>query len=209
MPEHNRDLHGNVPDQAPAALLLIDVINDFDFPGGDELLQQALPMAQALAKLKRKARERRIPAIYVNDNFGRWRSDFHTQVERCTAANARGRQLVERLLPEPDDYFVLKPKNSGFYSTVLETLLRYLQVRTIILSGLTGDNCVLFTAQDGFLRDYELIVLSDCVASIDADENRHALDQIRDLLKGEVVTSTELDWRHIVGNSTESLIGPF
>src|SRR5438105_7517306 len=80
MPAKNEDLHGNAPDKADVALLLIDVINDLDFPEGDQLLGHALPMARQIAAVKRRAKERGVPVIYVNDNFGRWRSDFHTQV---------------------------------------------------------------------------------------------------------------------------------
>ena len=124
MPAKNPDLHGNAPDNAPVVLLLIDVINDLDFDDGEALLAQAVPMADRLAALKRRLRAARVPAIYVNDNFGRWRSDFRALLAHCQRDGARGRPLVERLLPLDDDYFVLKPKHSGFFSTTLDTLLR-------------------------------------------------------------------------------------
>lgn len=65
MPVKSKDLHGNAPDKAGAALLLIDVINDFEFEGGDALLKLALPVSTKIAELKRRATEARIPAIYV------------------------------------------------------------------------------------------------------------------------------------------------
>src|SRR6476646_1755073 len=108
MPEKNEDLHGNAPDKADVALLLIDVINDLDFPGGDQLLRHALPMAHKIADLKRRARREGVPVIYVNDNFGRWRSDFSAQVRHCLNDAVRGRPVVELLRPGEDDYFVLK-----------------------------------------------------------------------------------------------------
>src|SRR5262245_41448771 len=110
MPARNEDLHGNVPDKAEVALLLIDVINDLDFDAGDQLLKFALPMADTLAQLKRRAKAAGLPVVYVNDNFGRWRSDFNSQVEHCLRDGTRGRPIVERLRPEEDDYFILKPK---------------------------------------------------------------------------------------------------
>jgi nicotinamidase-related amidase len=97
------------------------------------------------------------------------------------------------LVPDEDDYFVLKPKHSGFFSTTLDTLLDYLGVKTLILTGLTGDNCVLFTAHDAYLRDFHLIVPSDCVASIDPAENSHALRQMQRLLKADIRASTTLN----------------
>jgi nicotinamidase-related amidase len=189
----NDDLHGNVPDETDVALLLIDVINDLEFDGGEALLTQALPMAERIAVLKRRAKQAGIPAIYVNDNFGRWQSDFAKLLAHCLADQVRGQPLAERLQPEPDDYFVLKPKHSGFYSTSLDLLLRYLKVTTVILTGLTGDICVLFTANDAYMRDFHLLVPADCVASLHPDENRHALTHMQRVLKADIRPSTALD----------------
>jgi nicotinamidase-related amidase len=194
MPAKNRDLHGNVPDKSEVALLLIDVINDLEFPEGDQLLRHALPMARRTADLKRRARAAGVPAIYVNDNFGRWQSDFNKQVEHCLRGGVRGGPVAELLRPEGDDYFVLKPKHSGFFSTTLDILLEYLQVHTLILTGLAGNNCVLFTANDAYMRDFHLSVPGDCVASNTEEENRHALEQMRKVLKADVRPSAELDF---------------
>ena len=193
MPTKNRDLHGNAPDEASTVLLLIDVINDLEFDGGEALLAAALPMAERLAALKRRARAAGIPAVYVNDNFGRWRSDFRTLLNHCRRDGVRGRPVVERLLPESDDYFVLKPKHSGFFSTTLDTLLEYLRASTLILTGLTADNCVLFTASDAYLRDFQLVVPPDCVASIEREHTQQALEHMRRVLKAELTPSTALE----------------
>src|SRR5687768_2199182 len=99
MPAKNEDLHGNAPDKSDVALLLIDVINDLEFPEGEQLLVHALPMARQIAALKRRATQERIPIIYVNDNFGRWRSDFGAQVEHCLHDGVRGKPVVELLRP--------------------------------------------------------------------------------------------------------------
>src|SRR5438046_2720222 len=152
MPAKNKDLHGNVPDASPVALLLIDVINDLEFENNQSLVRQSTRLAIRIAALKKRARAAGIPAIYVNDNFGKWQSDFQKQVDHCLRDGVCGQSLVERLKPEPDNYFVLKPKHSGFFSTTLDTVLRYLNAHTLILTGIAGDRCVLFTANDAFLR---------------------------------------------------------
>jgi nicotinamidase-related amidase len=194
VPAKNDDLHGNVPDKAEVALLLIDVINDLEFSSGGQLLEHALPAAERLAVLKRRAKEAGIPAIYVNDNFGRWQSDFNKLLKHCLEEDVCGRPIAELLKPEEDDYFVLKPKHSGFFSTTLDTLLEYLQVKILILTGFTGNICVLFTANDAYMRDFHLVIPSDCVASSDSDENRHALEQMRRVLKADTRPSTEIDF---------------
>jgi nicotinamidase-related amidase len=186
-------LNGYVPDKAATALLLIDVINDLEFDDGDALLQYALPMAERLAALKKEAKRAGIPAIYVNDNFGRWQSDLRALIDHCLDEGVRGREIVRRLKPEEDDYFVLKPKHSGFYSTTLEILLAHLKARTLLLTGIAGNICVLFTANDAYMRDYALIAPPDCIASNTAEENDHALAQMQKVLKADITPSVELD----------------
>jgi nicotinamidase-related amidase len=197
MPARNEDLHGNVPDECAAALLLIDVINDLEFVGGDELLQSALPVAENIAQLKRRAKRARIPVIYVNDNFGKWQSNFQKQTQHCLVDGVRGEPLAKLLSPDEDDYFILKPKHSGFYSTALDTLLLYLRTKTLILTGLTGDMCVLFTAYEAYVRDFQLFVPADCVASIDPDDNQQALRQMQRVLKADIRAASQLDFERL------------
>src|SRR5205814_3764657 len=130
--------------------------------------------------------------IYVNDNFGRWQSDFRRQVQHCMRGKSRGHEIVTLLQPEEDDYFVLKPKHSGFFSTTLETLLRYLGSKTLIITGVAGNFCVLFTANDAYMRDYELIIPSDCTVSNTAGENRQALVLMRKFLKADTRPSAKV-----------------
>ena len=193
MPDKNSDLHGNVPDTCPVALLLIDVINDMEFDSGPRLLEQALPMAEKLCALKRRAKELGIPAVYVNDNFGQWQSNFSRVVEHCLNDGVRGQPVVELLAPEQDDYFVLKPKHSGFFNTNLDILLRYLKAETLILTGIAGNICVLFTANDAFMRDFHLVVPADCIASASPEDNERALDLMQRHLKADTTPSDELD----------------
>ena len=188
MPPRNDDLHGNAPDDSRVALVLVDVINDLEFEGADRLLPQALAMADRQAALAARARWARVPVVYVNDNFGRWRSDFRMLLDRCL----RGRPLARRLRPRATDYVVLKTKHSGFYATTLEQLLRYLKIETPVLTGLTGDRCVLFTAADAFMRDFELFVPADGTVSIEPEHNRHALAKIARLLDADLTDSTRL-----------------
>ncbi len=140
MPAKNSDLHGSAPDTAAVALMLSDVINDMEFDGGEHLLTQALPMAERLAALKRRAVASGIPVIYANDNFGRWQSDFAAIVRRCVEEPLRGRP-VARLLA----------------------------------------------------RDLDLIVPADCVASIDVEDNRRALQYMARVMDADVRPSVELD----------------
>jgi nicotinamidase-related amidase len=194
MPEKNINLHGSAPDKHKFALLLIDVINDFDFAEADQLLKYTRPMARNLLRLKRRAQKAGVPVVYVNDNFGRWKSDFRRTVEHC-ALHGRGREVVELLRPEENDYFVLKPKHSGFFSTTLETLLRYLETQTLILTGIAGNFCVLFTANDAYMRDFNLFVPLDCTVSNTKKGNDSALALMRKFLKADTRSSSGIALR--------------
>lgn len=207
MPAKNPDLHGMVPDKSPVALLLIDFINALDFEGSEQLLEYALPAARQVAQLKQRTRQAGIPAIYVNDNFGRWQSDFHRHIEHCLEEDVPGKPIVQMIRPDDDDYFVLKPKHSGFYSTTLDVLLDYLQAKTLILTGIAGNICVLFTANDAYMRDFNLVVPRDCIASNTAEDNEHALHIIETVLKADTRPSGELDLEALKRSPREPAVG--
>ena len=199
MPARNHDLHGNAPDSCDAALLLVDVINDLEFPGGRELLPSALRAAKKIAALTARAREAGVPVIYANDNFGRWRSNFNDVVDHCLTDGVRGEPIARLLAPDAEDYFVLKPKHSAFYSTTLETLLEYLKTRRVILAGFAGDACVLMSAADAYMRDVEVFVPRDCSASRSELENRKALQYMARVLHADTTPSAKLDLRKLAG----------
>ena len=177
------------------ALLLIDVINDLAFPGSEPLVAQAEPMATRLAALKRRAAKGGLPIIYINDNFGQWRSDFRRTVAHCTARSSPGHVVSRRLRPTASDYFVLKPRHSGFFDTTLDTLLKALKIRRLILTGIAGNICVLFTANDAYMRELGLFAPADCIVSNSAADNDYALRQIETVMKGNVSLSTQLIFR--------------
>lgn len=186
-------MHGSAPDTSDTVLLLIDVVNDFEFPRGDELLAQALPAARRIAALRERANRAGVPVIYVNDNLGRWQSRFDEIVEHCQSNGVRGRDFVRQLLPGEKDYFVLKPKHSGFYQTPLDILLKHFGATRLILTGLSTNSCVLFTANDAYMRDLELLIPEDCVAACGCEEHQFALAQMKDVLKADISPSEQIE----------------
>lgn len=187
---------GNPPSfvagKSPVVLLLVDVMNDFAFPEARQLLKHALPAAKKIAALKSRLRRKKIPAVYVNDNFGRWRSDFKSQVERCIAEESLGAPVARMLVPAEDDYFVLKPKHSGFYASSLEVLLESLGAKKLIITGFAADICVLFTANDAYMRDYEVMVPADCIAAETTAAKQRACQQMKRFLRADIRSSDKL-----------------
>lgn len=152
------------PPQA-SALLIIDMINLFDFPGGAALARQARPLARRLQALKQRFHQAGAPVIYVNDNFMHWQADFKELVAVCAHPDAPGAEIAERLRPEPGDYYILKPKHSAFLCTPLPLLLAKLGVRRLLLTGIAADACILATAMDAHAREYAVEIPRDGVAS--------------------------------------------
>lgn len=175
------------------ALLIVDVINDLEFPGGEKVSPWARKMVDRLSPVLERARERGIPIVYVNDNFGHWRSNFNDVVRHCTRQGARGRDIVLRLLPRKEDYFILKPKHSGFFATSLVPLLEFLKVDRLILAGIATNLCVFFTAHDAHMHEYDITVLSDCCAAESDTDHNIALNQLQRFLGVRVCRGDEVE----------------
>ena len=178
------------PSPVPVALLIIDVLTTFDFPDGDAILKGALQMRDSLVKLKARVREAGIPVLYVNDNFGDWRSEKEVLMGRCM--EAKGGDFVRPLLPDSEDYFVLKPMHSAFYMTPLEVLLQHLQVETLILTGMTSNSCLTVTAHDANMRGFEIYIPEDCSCARNAKERIQALTQLEAMAAADVRPSSLL-----------------
>lgn len=170
-------------------LLIIDMISEFAFEHAERLFPSIEHTAQRIATLKQHMKKAGMPVIYVNDNFGKWRSDFRGLVARCLKDGCRGRQVARFLAPDEDDYFVLKPKHSAFFATPLELLLGSLDARRLVLTGVAGNNCVLYTAADAHMREFELAVPADCIVSLEQEANRKALEHMRETLNADIAPS--------------------
>ena len=168
------------------ALVILDMISCWSFPDAPALCKQALRMAPQLARLKQRCLAAHVPVIYANDNSGQWRSDFKFVVDASLEAGGPGADITRLLEPGPEDYFVLKPKHSAFFATPLEILLDHLRTKRLIIVGVAGDQCVLNTATDARMRDFEVVVPCDCIASLTPARNARAVDYLRDVLSLKV-----------------------
>jgi nicotinamidase-related amidase len=164
------------------ALVILDMVSCWGFPDAAPLLRQASRIAPAIAALKRRCAQARIPVIYANDNSGQWRSDFKYVVRESLESPGPGARITQQLEPGEDDYFVLKPKHSAFFATPLELLLDHLRTQRLIVTGVSSDQCVLNTVSDARMRDFEVVVPADCVATQTPARNRRALGYFEDVL---------------------------
>jgi nicotinamidase-related amidase len=175
---------------AETALLLIDLISDFKFEDGGRIAAAALPAARRIARLRERARIAGIPTIFVNDNQQHWKLEFSDIVARCGREGCLGAPYVNLLKPCAQDYFILKPTHAGFYGTLLERLLAELQVKKLVLTGISAHQCILFTANEAYLREFKLIIPRDCIASKTLKQRDFALQYFRSVLHADIHASS-------------------
>lgn len=155
-------------------LLLVDVLTDFDFEDGDQLFESSQAAIENLAKFKEECRKENVPAIYVNDQ-PKVRSRSTSSLLDQIKARDKGRWMLKNVGPHDDDTIILKPQHSGFYRTDLEDTLKSLNAHELIVTGLTTDICVFFTAHDAFMRGLTVRVPEDCVAALTEAYHAEAL----------------------------------
>jgi nicotinamidase-related amidase len=169
------------------ALLIIDMINDFNFTHGDLLLSHTNLIIEPILHVKSMMKKKGLPIIYINDHYNLWQADFGKIIDTCK--NQKNKTLIEKIKPTENDYFLIKPKHSAFYGTALHTLLQQLKVDTLILTGIAGNICVLFTANDAYMREYQLWVPEDAIASAAIEDNKYALSMMNHVLKANTEKS--------------------
>jgi nicotinamidase-related amidase len=171
---------------SPTVLVLVDFINPMDFPGAQNLLKDALPAAVSAARLKRRMAAQGVTAVYANDNYGIWHSDFKELVAECKVLTGHRGEIASLLAPAECDITILKPRHSAFHSTPLEHLLQELKAERLVVVGLSADMCVHLTAMDAYMHGYKVWVPSDCTAAESKASKAAALRQMARVFKCSV-----------------------
>jgi nicotinamidase-related amidase len=176
-----------MPDRA---LVVVDMINSYDHPDGDLLVASAEEAVPVIADLIARARDSGTPVIYVNDNFGHWRSDSRALVETTGRGEHAG--LVEPIVPDDDAMIVVKARHSIFYQTPFEYLLRQKGIGEIVLTGQVTEQCILYSALDAHIRHIPATVPRDAVAHIHEDLAEAALRMMELNMETDVVAAEEV-----------------
>jgi nicotinamidase-related amidase len=176
-----------------AALLVIDVQKDFVKP-------PMQPMVDALAALLAKARAAGVFVVYVQ-NFVMRNGLSHTSAEivrrgnvglamEVTVDGTRGQEFVDDIAPQPDDPVVRKLRLDSFYGTNLETLLRARNIDTVLITGVATHGCVTGTSYAAQARDFNVVVVKDCVATWSDELHQSALRVLGGTMAGVVDSET-------------------
>lgn len=165
------------------ALLIVDMINLFNFEGGERLAQQALKACKNIAALREAFVQRGWPVVYANDNFLDWNQEFTDLVAKCRQQEGPTGEIAVALEPKPADYYVLKPRHSAFLCTTLPAILSDLSLQELVVTGVAADSCVLATVQDAHMRGYKVRVPRDCVAAQTPARSARALELMRESMQ--------------------------
>ncbi|MFE6847249.1 isochorismatase family cysteine hydrolase [Streptomyces sp. NPDC057686] len=149
------------------ALIVIDMLNTYEHEDADALVPSVHDALSAVQELLKRARNASVPVIYVNDNFGQWRSHHGELLEAALAG--RHPELVEPIAPDEDSLFVLKARHSVFYETPLNYLLRQLGVQHLVRCGQVTEQCILYSALDAHIRHFDVSITPQAVAHIDPE----------------------------------------
>ncbi|MES4893115.1 isochorismatase family cysteine hydrolase [Streptomyces sp. NPDC096012] len=172
------------------ALIVIDMINTYDHKDADLLIPSVREVVPVVTGLLRRARESEVPVIYVNDNFGEWRSHHGELLEHALAGPHA--DLVEPLQPDENSLFVVKARHSVFFETPLEYLLRQQGIEQVVLCGQVTEQCVLYSALDAHIRHLDVTVPEDAVAHIHEDLAQAALRMMERNMDARVCSSDDL-----------------
>ncbi|SET74589.1 Nicotinamidase-related amidase [Oceanobacillus limi] len=166
------------------ALLFIDIINDFQFDGGDKLVKHTEQILPNLIRLKKFASENHLPIIYVNDHYGLWNANPSKIINHCW--NDKSKKIIDELKPAERDYFFIKPQHSAFFQTPLKSLLNDLEKTHLIIAGIAGDICVLFSAKDAYMYKFSMHIPKNCMASEEKEGNDYALYLMHSVMKAKI-----------------------
>jgi nicotinamidase-related amidase len=173
-----------------SALIVIDMLNTYEHPDSEPLMDSVRERLPAIRELIERAREAGTPTIYVNDNHGDWSAGRPEVSERALAGEAP--DLVEPILPDPELPFVVKARHSIFYETQLEYLLRQEEIERIVLTGQVTEQCILYSALDAYVRHFEVVVAEDAVAHIHPDLAEAAVRMMERNMRAEIESAAEL-----------------
>jgi len=162
------------------ALLLVDVLNDFEHEDGEKLLESFRSRHDGFVAALERARADGLTVVYANDTYGDWRGNGPALVQR--ALEGRGGELVEAIAPGEDDCFVVKPRYSAFDHTPLELILREREVERLLLGGMSTEGCVAQTAIDGRELGFKVTVLANACATIDEGIEQVALEYLEQVV---------------------------
>src|SRR3954469_19717972 len=173
-----------------SALIVVDMLNSYEHADAEQLVRSVERVLPTIRGLIQRAAREDVLTIYVNDNFGTWRSNREELVR--TAVEGEFGHLVEPIAPKEETLFVVKARHSIFYQTPLEYLLGQEDVDRVVLVGQVTEQCILYSALDAYIRHFDVAVPRDAVASIHPHLAEAALELMERNMRAEIGAASEV-----------------
>lgn len=205
-------------DPKNAALIVVDVQNDFVNPDGSagkrgEDCSAALAMVPNLLQLIEEARRVGLTIVYIRTTHSEWtdtpswiyRSSQKSGLSTCREGSW-GAEFYEGISPLPSERVVIKHRYSAFINTDLNTVLKARNIQSVLVCGVATNVCVETTARDAYMYDYYVTMIDDCSAAYEAKLHLGTLDNMRRHF-GLVASSTEIieSWRDLPAKQAPGL----
>ena len=172
-----------------AALIVIDMLNPYEHEDAEPLMGSVANILPSLSELIARAPDAGLLTVYVNDNHGDWTAGRDKLTQRALAGAAP--HLIEPIAPPDDKPFLVKARHSVFYETQLEYLLRQEEVDRLVLTGQVTEQCILYSALDGYVRHFEVVVPRTAVAHIHEDLADAALRMMEENMRAQVAGTVD------------------
>ncbi len=168
------------------ALLVLDMLNDFIHEKGSLLVPGASRIVPRIRELIAQARAAGVPVIYVCDTHRPDDAEFEHWPPHGVVGSWGG-QVVDELAPLPTDYIVHKRRYSAFYGTDLELTLSEMGVCRVLLTGVLTNICVWVTAYEASMRNFDVTLFRDAVASFSEETDAFVLSQLEQVMQADIV----------------------
>lgn len=175
------------------AVLVIDMLTDYDHPDGDALRASAASIVPVIAGLRDRAREQDVPVVWINDNHGEWAEDREGLI--ASARRGAGAALIDPIAPHEGAPFLFKARHSVFFGSPLEYLLELEGIGRLVLAGQVTEQCILYSALDAYIRHFQVVVPRDAVAHIDPDLAEASLRLMERNMRAQVVDAADVELR--------------
>ncbi|HEX2071394.1 MAG TPA: isochorismatase family cysteine hydrolase [Thermoleophilaceae bacterium] len=172
---------------ATTALAVVDMLNPYDHEDAEILVESVEDVVEPIQALLDHTAGDDVDVIYVNDNYNDWNSSQEELARR--ALDGRRPDLVEPILPPDDASFVIKARHSIFYGTPLEHLLHDREIDRLVLCGQVTEQCILYSALDAYVRQFDVSVVGDAVAHIDSSLADASLRMMERNMRAQIVES--------------------
>lgn len=188
-------------DPARAALVVVDMQNDFVTQGGSLLVPDAAATVPRIARLLGRARESGMKVVFSQDTHEQGDPEWEIWGEHARRGSW-GWEIVPELAPREGEAIVQKVRYDAFYGTSLDHLLRLWGVETLVICGTVANICVHYTAASAALRWYRVIIPHDAVSALEAFDLESSLRQTAFLFAGRVTTVDGIELRSGAASSS-------